>query len=95
MQPVSLLAAAQGSPSGTQLLSLRHPFNLLAVEAQSAGLSLCRQHLHTQYTTQKQSGVDMPTNADEAQSAGLSLCRQHLHTYTHTSTSIDIHLTKH
>lgn len=44
-QRVSLLAALQGSCAGTQLLSLRQPLLRLAVDAQSAGLSLFRQHL--------------------------------------------------
>lgn len=43
--PFSLLAELQGSPSGTQLLSLLQPLFLLAVDAQSAGLALCTQHL--------------------------------------------------
>jgi hypothetical protein len=45
VQPFSLLACLQGSAAGTQLLSLRQPLLRLAVEAQSAGLSLCTQHL--------------------------------------------------
>jgi len=44
-QPVSFDATLQMSPAGTQLLSLRHPLFLLAVDAQSAGLSSCTQHL--------------------------------------------------
>jgi hypothetical protein len=40
VQPVSLLAALQGSPAGTQPLSLTQPLLRLAVDPQSAGLAL-------------------------------------------------------